>query len=84
MHVCRKLQKGKDTTVGHWEMAGVISPRKFPTYPDGFPAEVIEAFERETDRGVLCNKPYSGTDVICDYGEEHMKTGRPDCIYLSR
>ena len=56
-------------------MAGVISPRKFPTYPDGFPAEVIEAFERETGRGVLCNKPYSGTDVIRDYGEEHMKTG---------
>lgn len=71
----QEASKGKDTTVGHWEMAGVISPRKFPTYPNGFPADVIEAFERETGRGVLCNKPYSGTDVIRDYGEEHMKTG---------
>ena len=66
---------GKDTTVGHWELAGVISKRPFPTYPDGFPAEVIEAFERQTGRKVLCNKPYSGTEVIKDFGEEHMRTG---------
>ena len=66
---------GKDTTVGHWEMAGVISPKKFPTYPDGFPQEVIEEFEQKTGRKVLCNKPYSGTDVIRDFGKEHVETG---------
>ena len=71
----REKSAGKDTTVGHWEMAGVISPRRFPTYPDGFPADVIAEFERQTGRGVLCNKPYSGTEVIKAYGEQHLKTG---------
>lgn len=68
--------KGKDTTTGHWEIAGVVSEKPMPTYPDGFPAEVLDAFSAATGRGVLCNKPYSGTDVIRDYGEEHMKTGK--------
>ncbi len=66
---------GKDTTIGHWEIAGVISPKPLPTYPNGFPAEVLEAFSTATGRGVLCNKPYSGTEVIADYGAEHVKTG---------
>ena len=66
---------GKDTTVGHWEIAGVISKEPLPTYPNGFPDEVINEFEKKTGRKVLCNKPYSGTDVIRDYGEEHLKTG---------
>lgn len=67
--------KGKDTTIGHWEIAGVISDRPLPTYPNGFPKEVLDAFKAATGRGVLCNKPYSGTAVIADYGEEHLKTG---------
>lgn len=71
--------KGKDTTIGHWEIAGVISKKPLPTYPDGFPKEVIEALEQATGRKVLCNKPYSGTQVIKDYGEEHKKTGALIC-----
>ena len=67
---------GKDTTIGHWEIAGIVSPEPLPTYPQGFPAEVLEAFEAATGRGCLCNLPYSGTDVIRDYGEEQMKTGK--------
>ena len=67
---------GKDTTTGHWELAGVISKSPMPTYPNGFPAEILDAFTKTTDRGVLCNKPYSGTDVIRDYGEEHRETGK--------
>lgn len=70
-----EVSKGKDTTIGHWEIAGVISPTPLPTYPEGFPQEVLEEFSKRTGRGVICNKPYSGTDVIRDYGEEHMKTG---------
>ncbi len=66
---------GKDTTTGHWELAGFVSKRPFPTYPDGFPDELLAAFSRQTGRGVLCNKPYSGTQVIADYGEEHRRTG---------
>ncbi len=66
---------GKDTTIGHWEIAGLISDSPLPTYPNGFPDEVIDAFEAQTGRKVLCNKPYSGTDVIRDYGEEHLRTG---------
>ena len=72
----REQSHGKDTTIGHWELAGVISEQPFPTYPEGFPAEVIEAFSRATGRGVLCNRPYSGTEVIRDYGEEHLRTGK--------
>ena len=72
----REASKGKDTTIGHWEIAGVYSPKPLPTYPNGFPDEVISAFEKATGRGTLCNKPYSGTDVIRDFGEEHLKTGK--------
>ena len=67
--------RGKDTTTGHWELAGIISEHPFPTYPKGFPKEVIEAFCCQTGRGVLCNQPYSGTQVIADYGAQHMQTG---------
>lgn len=66
---------GKDTTTGHWEIAGIISKQPFPTYPNGFPDDVIRAFEQKTGRKVICNKPYSGTDVIRDYGKEHVETG---------
>ncbi len=72
----REASDGKDTTIGHWEIAGVISSTPLPTYPNGFPRDVIAAFEAATGRGVLCNKPYSGTDVIRDYGEEHLRTGK--------
>ena len=67
---------GKDTTIGHWEIAGVISPKPLPTYPEGFPQEVLDAFTQATGRGVLCNRPYSGTDVIRDYGQEQLDTGK--------
>ena len=67
---------GKDTTIGHWEISGIISPNPLPTYPNGFPKEVLEEFTRRTGYGVLCNRPYSGTDVIRDYGEEHLSTGK--------
>lgn len=67
--------KGKDTTIGHWEIAGVWSMNPLPTYPDGFPKEILDAFCAQTGRGVLCNKPYSGTEVIKVYGDEHVKTG---------
>ena len=71
----REISKGKDTTIGHWEIAGINSPKPLPTYPNGFPPEVILEFEEKTGRRVLCNKPYSGTDVIRDYGKEHVETG---------
>ena len=67
--------RGKDTTIGHWEIAGVISKEPLPTYPEGFPEEVLIPFREETGRGVLCNLPYSGTDVIRDYGDRHVETG---------
>ncbi len=70
-----ECSKGKDTTIGHWEIAGVVSDRPLPTYPQGFPQSVLDAFTAATGRAVLCNKPYSGTAVIKDYGEEHLKTG---------
>lgn len=66
---------GKDTTIGHWEIAGVISPRPLPTFPEGFPKELLDKLSTRTGRGILCNKPYSGTEVIKDYGQEHIKTG---------
>lgn len=72
----RELSRGKDTTTGHWEIAGIVSKSPMPTYPDGFPDEVMDAFETAVGRGTLCNLPYSGTDVIRDFGEEHMKTGK--------
>ncbi len=71
----REASKGKDTTIGHWEIAGIYSPKPLPTYPHGFPEAVIREFEQKAGRKVLCNKPYSGTDVIRDYGREHEKTG---------
>ena len=67
---------GKDTTIGHWEIAGLVSPDPLPTYPEGFPEEVLKAFEEATGRGCLCNLPYSGTDVLRDYGPEQMETGK--------
>lgn len=71
----RELSAGKDTTIGHWEMAGIVSKNPLPTFPDGFPSEVIDEFEKQTGRKVIVNRPYSGTQVIKDYGEEHLKTG---------
>ncbi len=71
-----ETSQGKDTTIGHWEIAGLYSSKPLPTYPEGFPQEVIAEFEKRTGRGSLCNKPYSGTEVIKDYGEEHLKTGK--------
>ena len=67
---------GKDTTIGHWEIGGIVSDDPLPTYPNGFPREVLDAFEAATGRGVLCNLPYSGTDVIRDYGQEQLDTGK--------
>ena len=75
--VARLTEKsmGKDTTIGHWEIAGIISESPLPTYPNGFPKELLDEFSKRVGRGVLCNKPYSGTDVIRDFGEEHVRTG---------
>ena len=70
-----EVSKGKDTTIGHWEIAGVISPEPLPTFPDGFPKELLDVFEKETGRKAICNRPYSGTEVIKDYGREHVETG---------
>ena len=66
---------GKDTTIGHWEIAGIVSPQPLPTYPDGFPEDILTPFRQATGRGVLANAPWSGTAVIDRYGEEHMRTG---------
>ena len=71
----RELSMGKDTTIGHWELSGIVSKKPLPTFPDGFPADFLEEFSARVGRGVLCNKPYSGTAVIADFGEEHRKTG---------
>lgn len=71
----RELSAGKDTTIGHWEMAGIVSKNPLPTFPNGFPIEVVSEFEKQTGRKVIVNRPYSGTQVIKDYGEEHLKTG---------
>ena len=71
----QELSRGKDTTIGHWEIAGLVSPQPLPTFPHGFPEEVLKPFSEQTGRGVLCNLPYSGTEVIKDYGREHVKTG---------
>ena len=69
---------GKDTTIGHWEIAGVVSPKPLPTFPNGFPDELIHEFEEKTGHKVLCNKPYSGTQVLKDYGEQAMKENARD------
>ena len=71
----RELSMGKDTTIGHWEIAGLVSPDPLPTYPNGFPEEVLAPFREKTGRGVLCNLPYSGTEVIRDYGRQMVETG---------
>ncbi len=78
----REQSAGKDTTTGHWEMSGIILERPFPLYPNGFPPEVIEPFERAIGRTVLGNRPASGTEIIEELGEEHLRTGRP-IVYTS-
>jgi phosphopentomutase len=76
------FSNGKDTTVGHWEMTGLITPVPFPTYPKGFPARIVEPFERAVGRGILGNKAASGTEIIKELGEEHIRTGKP-IVYTS-
>ncbi len=71
-----EASKGKDTATGHWEMAGIILERPFPTYPDGFPPEILDRFEKETGYGWLSGRPASGTEIIKEYGEEHLRTGK--------
>ncbi|MBR7117609.1 MAG: phosphopentomutase [Clostridia bacterium] len=79
----REKSRGKDTTVGHWELMGIVSEHPMPTYPDGFPKEIIDEFVNKCSlKGVLANKPYSGTVVIDEFGEEHMRTGKP-IVYTS-
>jgi phosphopentomutase len=73
---------GKDTTTGHWEMAGIVLDRPFPLYPEGFPPEIIGPFEAQVGREVLGNIPASGTEIIAQLGEEHLRTGRP-IVYTS-
>jgi len=73
---------GKDTTTGHWEMAGIVLDRPFPLYPDGFPPEIVEPFERRIGRGILGNVPASGTEIIAELGPEHLATGKP-IVYTS-
>lgn len=78
-----EISNGKDTTIGHWEMAGIYTPEPFPVYPDGFPVEVIDAFVKKTGvSGVLANRPASGTQIIAELGDEHMRTGKP-IVYTS-
>ncbi len=74
---CRLAERsmGKDTTIGHWEIAGIVSPEPLPTYPEGFPEEVLEPFRQATGRGILANAPWSGTEVIAAFGDEHVRTG---------
>ena len=79
---CALASPGKDTTTGHWEMAGIILQRPFPLFPRGFPAEVMEAFERRIGRRTLGNEPASGTEIIARLGAEHMRTGSP-IVYTS-
>ena len=71
----QEASMGKDTTIGHWEIAGIVSAEPLPTYPEGFPEEVLKPFMEQTGRGVLANAPWSGTEVIDRYGQEHMQTG---------
>src|SRR2546423_7299787 len=80
---CALRSNGKDTTTGHWEMAGIIMERAFPTYPEGFPPEIIDRFVKETGvPGILGNVPASGTEIIKELGEEHVRTGKP-IVYTS-
>ncbi len=71
----QEISMGKDTTIGHWEIGGIISEKPMPTFPEGFPAEFIAEFEKATGRKCICNLPYSGTQALTDYGMEHMETG---------
>ena len=80
--VMLEKSSGKDTITGHWEMAGLITERPFPTYPHGFPTEIIDAFEKAVGRETLANYPASGTEIIDQLGEEHIRTGRP-IVYTS-
>ncbi|WP_459128825.1 phosphopentomutase [Guggenheimella bovis] len=77
-----EVSNGKDTTIGHWELMGLSIERPFPVYPNGFPEDVMKTFEEAVGRKTLVNKPYSGTEILNDYGEEHMKTGMP-IVYTS-
>ena len=78
-----EVSAGKDTTIGHWEMAGIYSPDPFPVYPDGFPDCIIDEFIKKTGiPGILCNKPASGTQIIAELGDEHVATGKP-IVYTS-
>ena len=70
-----EASKGKDTTIGHWEIAGIVSNNPLPTFPDGFPQSFLDEFSKRVGRNCVCNKPYSGTDVIRDFGKHHMETG---------
>lgn len=79
---CALASPGKDTTTGHWEMAGIILDKPFPLYPNGFPAPIMEEFSRRTGRGWLGNKAASGTEIIQELGEEHLRTGYP-IVYTS-
>jgi phosphopentomutase len=80
---CAELSPGKDTSTGHWEMMGCVLERRFPTFPEGFPQEIVEAFvARAKLPGVLCNRPASGTEVIARLGDEHVRTGKP-IVYTS-
>lgn len=78
----REVSPGKDTTTGHWEFMGVQSEHPFQTFPEGFPPAVMKRFSKEIGRGYLCNRPYSGTEVIKDYGEAHLESGDP-IVYTS-
>src|SRR5438270_1746782 len=79
---CTLASPGKDTTTGHWEMAGILLDEPFPVYPRGFPPEIMNRFEPEIGRGTLGNKAASGTEIIKELGEEHMRTGKP-IVYTS-
>src|SRR5579863_7393726 len=79
---CALASPGKDTTTGHWEMAGIHLAKPFPVYPHGFPRDVMDEFERRVGRSALGNKAASGTEIIKELGEEHMRTGSP-IVYTS-
>lgn len=82
--MCREASKGKDTTTGHWEIAGVTLAKPFPTFPNGFPADFIAAFEQRIGHKVIGNKPASGTAILDELGEEHLAKRTPDCLHLRR
>lgn len=79
---CALASPGKDTTTGHWELAGIVLEKPFPLYPNGFPSELMREFERRIGRGTLGNRPASGTEIIRELGEEHLRTGKP-VVYTS-